>query len=248
MTGERPQPNERERRHWHAVEQLNQAINNPEYEQLARPTALLTEDQLPARVRQDDSYPGLIDAIGWPSSADEGTMTPRYPFANDDEFATALIRSPFETTASGERPVVLNNLIHRLHTRQSLFLTPEQDAQQQPTGGFRSPIGMDDPYKVEPVVYRAMFVAPELMDGLRYLLNNTPEGTIDDFNDNWTNLTKAVLQSPDGPTFKRAAHLAYRLMGRLVKPTDKQTQGGIMFGIPPSGLPLVANIHDQLIS
>lgn len=248
MNGERLEPNERERRYRHAVERLNQAIHNPEYERLAKPTNLLTPNQLPSDVVQDDTYTDLVDAMGWPTEAEQGTMEPRYPFVSDEEFAAALIRSPFETTESGERPVVLNNFIQRLATRQSTFLIPEEDAQQQRTGRWQAPEAMFDTYKVEPVVYRTNYVAPDLMEGLRFLLNNTPEGTIDDFDDNWTALTKAILQGQDGPAFVRGAHLAYRLMGRLVKPTDKQNQGGIMFGIPPSGLPLVTNIHDQLIS
>lgn len=247
MSGERPQPYDGQEAFNRATRELDQAVNDSIYERLAAPTTVLTLDQLPVGIIDAPEFQDVVRVMGWPEAADTDRLQPRRTYASDQTFQDSLLVGP--RAMSGTENISLGNFVDRLSVRPLAILFPETDQAGQPTGRWRSPrSGFDaNPYEVDPVLFRAEHVAPDLIHGLHGVLNYSPVGTEDDFNNRPDWLT-AIIESDQGPAFTKGVHLAYKLMGRLVKPSDRQTQAQIMLGVDPNTLPLVTNVHNYLTS
>ncbi|HEX4662066.1 MAG TPA: hypothetical protein VH144_00455, partial [Candidatus Saccharimonadales bacterium] len=180
MTGERPQPFNRHEAYNKAAATLERAATNPEYERLAEPVTPLTRDQLTADMLDSPTLPQIVEVFGWPDQTDQANMTPRHSYADDDAFMTALLRKPGELDENGQ-DISLGNFIDRLATTPTAMLVPEVDGTNAPTGRWKPAKSTFNPYTVDPVVFRAGEIAPDLLDGLHDVLNYNPDGDEGDF-------------------------------------------------------------------
>jgi hypothetical protein len=81
---------------------------------------------------------------------------------------------------------------------------------------------MNKYYGSYPAVLRANVIAPEFMDSLRIAYNSLPKVR--------QHPSKEILHSPEAELVVRSAHVAYRLLSRLIKVDDDDRHSMLVLG------------------
>lgn len=177
--------------------------HDQELNQLTRDTRPMSVHELQPTIATSKEFRDVVTAYGWPERHVD-TMKPAAVFMNDDEFREAFTEG---IEINGE-DVYLNNF------KEWIRQKPNQDS------GFN----LDKLYGSLPAVQRGMVIAPEFLNALRTAYCSLPKRPIQVHPDVET------LSSPEAELVVSAAHLAYRLYGRLIKHDDDSTHMKKMLG------------------
>lgn len=182
-----------------ARSELAKAVVDPELVDYAQGNGLLQmTDIAPAR-REAEQLEAVVDLYGWPALPEDGIIEPVHNYPNSLTFLDSLCPDD----EYGAR-----------HIRSSVFysMLVQKPLLEMETGGK----GVWT-YGLMPVLHRAHALSPELFDNLRVVLATLSErygGIYDEDN------LRDELEMAHNESVRRAMHMAYRIMGRLIKVDD----------------------------
>lgn len=188
-----------------ARERLREAVNNLDYMEYAVHEGPLQISQLAANARTDPEAQRVIAEYGWPSLQEDSIIEPVQTFKTDKEFIDSL-RPEDEF---GTQKLISSNF----HTLLMVASPHNKAASDYITAPALGEL---------PVVHRAYAVAPELFESLRIVLGEfktryrDPRPVDDD-----DRIYEAIMREENGD-ISQAMHMAYRILGRLLKVSDLQ--------------------------
>lgn len=151
---------------------------------------------------QSETFRQFVMEYGWPTAAEDGEIVPPPTFEDDEQFLGAFTHG---TEVNGQN-YYLNNF--------KVWLASEPNTEQF-SGGTQF-------YGSAPPLLRAYAVVPEFMEALRVAYDSLPKRTYYP--------TADALASREGELVVHGAHMAYKLLGRLIKTDDRRTHAKILFG------------------
>ncbi len=193
---------------------IDAAINDPDFIERALLTkgGPLTRDKFPVEVTHSPGFREADSMFGWPDFEDRGIAAPLD--YSDADFLDNL----YDNKSFDVNPRSLGNFTARLRAKP---ITQNEQAHAK----------LSDLWGLGPEVHRAYAVMSEVMFALHTIYNelaqtmSTPAERI------------AWLQQPENTDIVTVTNMVYRIMGRLVRATDR---------IDSEGRPLVTEAHDSL--
>ena len=185
-----------------AYQVLNNSLSDEKLLALADGEGPLQVSELDADLRSSEAFHAFVAEFGWPNTIEDGNIVPT-PHMNDVTFYRALTGG----IEIDERDYYLNNF--------KVWMSVEPSSAAY-TGG-----SVTDVYAAKPALHRAYVVAPEFMLALRIAYTSLPK--LASFPDAQT------LASSEGELVVKSAHIAYRLIERLLKATDPDLERRILF-------------------
>lgn len=186
---------------------LNNSVHDEKLLALTEETGPLQMSELDGDVRQSEAFREFVTEFDWPTVLEDGAITPSVRFKDDHDFLDAF--KPLDDEREKGQPY-LNNF--------KVWLSLE------PSSELFNPDKMPDVYAAKPALHRAYVVAPEFMGSLRVAYNSLDRPR-------WSNYPdRESFESNESELVLRGAHLAYQLLGRLLKTTDPDLESMTLFG------------------
>jgi hypothetical protein len=171
-------------------------------------------------IMKSEEFRMLFSAVGWPNHLEDGAIRPSRQY-DDESFRAALTR---EYSIDG---ISLNNFPLRLSANKAeLHQTAGKVELHSNETSFA-----DNMYGGLPYVLRAYALAPAFMQSLHERVRCS-DGKSAEF----------IARDPE---LAQNAHMAYRLLGRLMKITDNETYFRLK-GYDVAGSELIDDAHVQL--
>lgn len=188
-----------------AREALREAVNNLDYMEYALHEGPLQISQLVASARKDPEVERVIAEYGWPSLREDSIIEPVQAFSTDKEFIDSL-RPDGEF---GRQMLISSDF-------STLLLVASPDNRAASHYITASELGK------LPVIHRAYAVAPDLFESLRVVLGEfktrySYPRPVDDED----RIYDAIVREENGD-ISQAMHMAYRILGRLLKVSDRR--------------------------
>lgn len=183
---------------------LDENVDIRRYKAYADGMGPLTAKAVYPSIAQGEAFMQMQEELGWPESTDD-TVLPPLAYS-DDEFRIQLFEQPSRTLIAGEEGAkrnerALNNFLQFMRSKPIEI------------GGSA---GLENVYGMMPFVRRANMMAPEFFQAVRIAANA--------FNMAEQDVAKERLAEPENAKVLAAMNMAYRIMGRLIKPNDPYTQ------------------------
>lgn len=189
--------------------ELEAALENPLYQAFAEHPAMINLDEVPASLRDSEEFQAFVEQFGWPSASDgDDAIALPTQFASMDQFRDALTRG----IDIDDETLYLNNF------KVWLAMVPSTDID------FMS--SMTQAYAANPALHRGWQIAPELFIPLQQAYSELAKES------NFP--SEAALRDESAIPVVEAAHMAYQILGRLLKKGDTRQQIEIVFGRPSS--------------
>ncbi len=187
-----------------ARELLRVAVSNLDYLDYASYEGPLQLSQLAARGRNSMAVQELTAEVGWPNLIEDTIIEPVKSFSVDKDFVDSL-------TVRGdghERMKLISSYFFRL-----LLVSPHDTSSAES-------IGMNVIAEM-PMLERAYAIAPDLFENLRIIL--------EEFKKRYRELRPleedhlyAAIMAAENIEVPQAMHMAYRILGRLIKVSDSE--------------------------
>lgn len=173
--------------------ELTKSLEDPLYEQYIDGQGPLTIDEIPAVIRSSADFKQIVHEFGWPSLLEDSAIAPPQQFDNSTEFIQAF------TSISPTRR--LNNFPLWISAKPRRTIEASQP--------------MSDIYGLYPALHRAYTIAPDLMSSLNDAYHDIKMKSKANDNPLYIELSESENRS-----FVAGAHMAYVLLGRLMKADD----------------------------
>lgn len=187
-----------------ARESLRNAVNSLDYLEYAVHEGPLQISQLPGSTRTKPEIQQVIAKHGWPNLREDSLIEPVQTFDTDKEFIDSL--RPIDEY--GTQKLISSYFF------SMLLVAPHNRA--------------DSPYVTAPivgempVVHRAYAIAPDLFESLRVVLEEFKKRYRDiQPVDDEDRIYEAIMNE-ENAEIPQAMHMAYRILGRLLKSTDAE--------------------------
>jgi len=184
-----------------AYQVLNTAAHDEQLQALAMRSGPLEMSELAPELRNSEAFREFVNEFDWPNELEDSSIEP-LPRFTDEQFLGAL--SSEGVTIDG-RYYQVNNF--------KVWLSVEPNVKRFSKN--------QDIYGANPALLRAYAIEPEFMTALRTAYNALPKVVYP---------TDAALYSPEGELVVRGAHIAFRLLGRIMKVNDEYLHSRILFG------------------
>lgn len=203
---------------------LSEIVKNADYITYAQPRIPLMLNAVNQEQAATDEFSNMFHKYRWPDEHDKEMITGKTKiYENDREFLYYLRVYSDEPE---ERDKYLNNFNVWLRTK------PQEEF---------DPVNMQDAtYGMQPALHRAYAIAPDLMENLQVFFSQSYEK----FKGRADEMTEFLAQPTNADVIK-AAHMAYRILGRLVKHTDQILQMDNMYSKPEVAKPII-DVHKAL--
>lgn len=203
---------------------LSEIVKNSEYLGYAKAQHPLMLNMVdPSKVATDE-FAEVFQKYRWPDEHDMVKIVGRTKtYENDRDFLYHLRVYSDEPKDEGKH---LNNF--------NVWLRTEPQEEFDPT------LLQSSAYGMQPALHRAYAIAPDLMENVQTFFSETYnrfKGRPEEMNE--------FLGKPENADAIRAAHMTYRILGRLFKVQDEKLQLDQMFGDATSAQPLT-DVHKAL--
>lgn len=185
-----------------AYQTLNAASRDEHLNALIEGEGPLELTELDEDIRQSEAFEQFVEEYGWPTASEDGQITPAPQFKDDDQFLDAFTHR----TKVDNRVYYLNNF--------KVWIAAEPNTER-----FSEARQL---YGAAPALLRAYIIAPEFMEAVRVAYTSLPKEAYYP--------SAKTLDSPEGELVVHGAHMAYKLLGRLIKTDDRRTHAKILFG------------------
>ncbi|HCR55702.1 TPA: hypothetical protein DIV49_01910 [Candidatus Saccharibacteria bacterium] len=171
----------------------------------------LTRDTFPLEATHTAGFREADSVFGWPDLEDRG-ITPPHDYSDVD-----FVANLYDNDAHNKNPRSLGNFTARLRAKPILDM---RDASAK----------LSDLYGICPELHRAYAVMPEVMFALNTIFNELAQLANNEARVAWLGL-------PANADIVTVTNMVYRIMGRLVRASDKRDA---------EGKPLVSDAHTAL--
>ncbi|HRF28936.1 MAG TPA: hypothetical protein PL051_04875 [Candidatus Saccharibacteria bacterium] len=171
----------------------------------------LTRDAFPLEVTHSTGFREADSVFGWPDIEDRDIRAP-HDYSDAD-----FIANLYDNNAYNKNPRSLGNFTARLRANPILDM---RDASAK----------LSDLYGLSPELHRAYAVMPEVMFALNTIFNELAQFASNEERVAW-------LKLPANADIVTVTNMVYRIMGRLVRASDKRDA---------EGKPLVSDAHTAL--
>ncbi len=189
-----------------AREGLHNALENLDYVDYALDSAPLTFGALAQTQHTREKVHAVVAEFGWPSKLADSLIEPVQNFPSNRAFLNSL--KPINPIEGEAGPLHIASG----HFFNLISVLPIDEPQEAKRG-----IDLSGLY---PVVHRAHAVAPDFFGNLAHVLNKLRErySIVGE-----TDFLYEELLKPQNDEVVEAMHMAYRIMGRLIKVDDSST-------------------------